>query len=44
MSVIWSNWPGLDDWSNYMENEYIKNDIRKGFVEGVRLANLPPED
>ncbi len=44
MSVIWSDWPGLDDWSNYMENEYIKNDVRNGFVEGIRLARLSPED
>ena len=44
MSVIWSDWPGLDDWSNYMENEYIKNDVRNGFVEGIRLARLSPDD
>ena len=44
MSVIWSDWSGLDDWSNYMEHEYIKNDVRNGFVEGIRLAHLSPED
>lgn len=44
MSVVWSDWRGLDDWKNYMENEYIKNDVRNGFELGVRLASLHSTD
>lgn len=44
MSVVWSDWRGLDDWRNYMENEYIKNDVRNGFELGVRLASLRSTD
>lgn len=44
MSVVWSEWRGLDDWRNYMENEYIKNDVRNGFELGVRLASLRSTD
>lgn len=44
MSVVWLDWRGLDDWRNYMENEYIKNDVRNGFELGVRLASLRSTD
>lgn len=44
MSVVWSDWRGLDDWRKYMENEYIKNDVRNGFELGARLASLRSTD
>jgi hypothetical protein len=40
MTIIWPDWTGLSAWQTYMEEEYIKNDVRNGFEIGVRLAKL----
>ncbi len=40
ISIMFPDWIGLNDWKDYIKNDYIKNDVRNGFEKGIRLFRL----